>query len=144
MPSDSGEPLMPPPEHARHTAAARRRLAELLDPKTDQKHAVVTWLGDQLDLQHLLVLSNWSNPGAKADHPGAPVASRRLTDGSRTSWSPDQLAAHAVEHDVELYSNDTGFGRFVGLRRSTKSERGVYLVGWGGMERLDRALNLRK
>ena len=56
MPSDSGEPLMTPPEYARRTAAARRRLAELLDPKTDQETAVVTWLGDQLDLQHLLVL----------------------------------------------------------------------------------------
>jgi hypothetical protein len=56
MPSASGEPLMTPPEHARRTAAARRRLAELLDPKTDQETAIVTWLGNQLELQHLLVL----------------------------------------------------------------------------------------
>ena len=56
MPSDSGQPPIIPPEYAKRTTAARRRLAELLDPKTDQEHAVVTWLGNQLDLQHLLVL----------------------------------------------------------------------------------------
>ena len=56
MPTDIGEPPMTPPEYARRTAAARRRLAELLDPKTDQETAIVTWLGNQLDLQHLLVL----------------------------------------------------------------------------------------
>jgi uncharacterized protein len=27
-----------------------------------------------------------------------------------------QLAAHAVEHHAELHSNDTDFGRFIGLR----------------------------
>jgi len=27
-----------------------------------------------------------------------------------------QLAAHAIEHGGEVYSNDTGFGRFEGLR----------------------------
>ena len=37
MPGESGEPLMTPPEYARRTAAARRRLTELLDPKTDQE-----------------------------------------------------------------------------------------------------------
>lgn len=56
MPSDSGEPLITPPEYAKRSAAARRRLTELLGPNTDQEHAVVTWLGNQLDLQHLLVL----------------------------------------------------------------------------------------
>jgi hypothetical protein len=31
-------------------------LAELLDPKTDQERELVGWLGETLDLQHLLVL----------------------------------------------------------------------------------------
>ncbi len=38
-------------------ADARRRLAETLDPKTNQERELVTWLGDQLDLQRLLVLA---------------------------------------------------------------------------------------
>jgi hypothetical protein len=45
-----------PDEHAELTAAARRRLAEVLDPATDQEHELVTWLLEALDLQRLLVL----------------------------------------------------------------------------------------
>ncbi|MGH8774400.1 MAG: hypothetical protein ACRDWI_04245 [Jiangellaceae bacterium] len=48
---------MTPPEYAERTAAARRRLAELLDPQTDQELHLVTWLGDKLDLQWLTVLA---------------------------------------------------------------------------------------
>jgi hypothetical protein len=47
---------MHPDDHAELIAAARRRLAELLDPKTDQERELVGWLGETLDLQHLLVL----------------------------------------------------------------------------------------
>jgi hypothetical protein len=49
-------PITTPPEYQARTAEARRRLADLLQPKTEQEHAVVRWLADQLDLQHLLVL----------------------------------------------------------------------------------------
>lgn len=39
------------------TTRARRRLAELLAPKTDQERELVGWLGETLDLQRLLVLA---------------------------------------------------------------------------------------
>jgi hypothetical protein len=47
---------MHPDERAKLAAEARRRLADVLDPKTDQERELVTWLGDRLDLQRLLVL----------------------------------------------------------------------------------------
>jgi uncharacterized protein len=37
-------------------------------------------------------------------------------DTARNLTTDVQLAAHAVEHDAELYSNDTDFGRFTDLR----------------------------
>jgi uncharacterized protein len=39
------------------------------------------------------------------------------TVGTGANLTTDiQLAAHAIEQDAELYSNDTDFGRFPGLR----------------------------
>ena len=48
--------IMPPDGHGRRHADARRRLAETVNPKTNQERELVTWLGDQLDLRRLLVL----------------------------------------------------------------------------------------
>ena len=47
---------MHPDEHAELVANTRRRLAEVLGPSTEQEHELVTWLGETLDLQRLLVL----------------------------------------------------------------------------------------
>ena len=45
----AGEPLTP--DFDKLMAAARRRLAETLDPKTERERELVDWLGQELDLQ---------------------------------------------------------------------------------------------
>jgi hypothetical protein len=61
-------PLNPADHHAR-VAEARVRLTHLLDPRTEQERGLVNWLGDQLDLQRLLVLVELVEYHRAADPP---------------------------------------------------------------------------
>jgi hypothetical protein len=104
--------IMPPDEHGKRHADARRRLAETLDPKTNQERELVTWLGDQLDLQRLLVLVELVEYAAVAElwFQGtmeliwtSPVRGRTGSSPAIPGRSPEWLSANdSVGHRVYL------------------------------------------